>query len=238
MDLKTLRQERENELAIRENQSNQAVIQQKLDAINNEKTQPERQRKAEQAMLQTERFAATNILPVYDYVINDLVKTIDQVARDAGENISSDFRSEAPTIFASNLEREGIIINGKNTISLGTNSVWSFEISTVTKDFSDRKPIPEDFSHISIVCRTTNGNSILTITPKIKNRGRIFYHPNDILIDENVVIERIAIKLNVPNGFNMNEDRDTANYMGEVELAVRRLIEAQDQLCPLTLRTN
>jgi hypothetical protein len=257
-DLESLRAEREYELEQRSNQLEQAAIQKQIDARNQELEEPQRIRQAEQdkqqadqEILKKEQSLSAHILPIFDYAIIKLNKMLDGIAKEVGEKRHADFLGETPTIYASNLVSDGRLVSGTNSISIGTNSAWNFEISTTASEISTASPFGAPygsyqnrvFSTITISSRTTNGESILTLTPYYYTRGDsrevqgMFFERK---ITADVWFYKFSIKLNVPNGFNidespsLDESPSAESYTTEIDKALRGLIEAQDQQFPLT----
>ena len=258
MDIKTLRAERENELAMQENAKRQAWIQQQIDDIKG-KEQSEAitryQQRKDLDLLNSEKILAVQILPIFDYAIEALGKMLEDISNQAGEKRYSDFPDAKPTVYTSGLVKDGIIINGSNFICIGTNSAWNFKISTTvapprTSPISFRPPLPqgyfdnslifrEPFVRIDIISRTTNGESVLTITPCRD------WHPDfpgsswePAPVTSKLFYSRISIKLQIPNGLNIDEFQSVTNYTSAIEEAIRRLIGAQDQQSPLTIKVK
>jgi hypothetical protein len=126
-------------------------------------------------------------------------------------------------MYASDMVKGGIIVSGTNLLGIGTNSAWNFEISTLLihqEEENKYHRVMDASISLKIVSRTTNGESLLTITPRA---GKF---------------EQISVKLTVPNGLNINENKAKRFFTNSIDNALRHLIEAQDQQCPLILRTN
>ena len=125
-----------------------------------------------------------------------------------------DFAGETPTIYASNLVKNGRFVSGTNSISIGTNSAWNFLIST-----TDSHVIPalldgiqgHTLSTITIASQTTNGESVLSLTPYyvMRTDGSKFtqsmFWRAKIGADVDMWFYGIAIKLKVPNHFSYGE---------------------------------
>jgi hypothetical protein len=254
VDLKKLREERENELAQKTNAQRQAEIQQAIDDIKNKqqieddaKLKQQKQQEANEELIHRQKVLAAPILPIFDCVITGLDKMLVEISN--GGKRTSDFPSSTATIYASDLEKDGRIINGTNSISIGTNDAWNFEISTalivgnkyVQNDWQrNHQVLDEPFASITIMSRTTNGESVLTVTPYYAARIDFLMRVRNIqtkklwanLIRSNLLISAVSIKLTVPNGLNMDENHST-NYVNDINKALHRLIGAQDQQCPL-----
>ena len=258
MNIKTLRAERENELEQRDNKNRQDVIQKQIDDINNLKKSEEdaeaerqNQQKTEQKILQGKKELGSTILPVFDYVVAELIKTLGRFSMDSGEKIVSDFPGNSPSVYSSSLVSDGMIANGTNFIKIGTNSAWNFSIYATVESselidqiwLNNRRQI-RIFKHIAtlnIASQTTNGESVLTVSPSafvfrpLQMRGT---NGIGISVVTNVAFNQISIKLNVPNGLNMDETLPSTDYKSKIDEAVRRLIGAQDQQSPLPLKEN
>jgi hypothetical protein len=237
VDINVLRKERENELEQQSNHVKQEELQKQIDDIKNKKTaeenakkeeyaaklEKENQQKSEQQLLQSKKRRAIEILPFFDYAVGRLYKMLDGFATGAAENRHSDFLGATPTMYASDMVKGGIIVSGTNLLGIGTNSAWNFEISTLLihqEEENKYHRVMDASISLKIVSRTTNGESLLTITPRA---GKF---------------EQISVKLTVPNGLNINENKAKRFFTNSIDNALRHLIEAQDQQCPLILRTN
>ena len=214
-----MRAERENELALREKNQRLAEIQQGIDEVNKQKAQQqsllaqkESERQHELVILENQKTLSTPILPMFDYAIAKLDKMLDKIAGDADERRHTDFLGETPSIYGSNLEKDEWLHSGTNFISIGTNSAWKFEISTmVTTAENTNFALPGRFPHVfavmKIICRTTNGVSNLILTPDFVNRFEnrwtaMEFQSNQITNDP--WLHQLSIILNVPNGLDLN----------------------------------
>jgi hypothetical protein len=254
VNLNSIRMERDGELsenaALNENQKKQAAIQQQIDDINNAQraqenaiSEQENKKKTAYQLLLLQKGFSKPILPIFDYVINGRDKILTEVGN--SEKKYSDFPGTAASIYASNLEKDGVVTNGRNSISLGTNAAWNFEISTALVPIDDEGRFQLDnsapvFASLKIVSRTTNGESVLIVTPTYQNnaligvisRRRIIPHRTLTNVISQLLVSSVEVKLTVPNGLNVDENNST-NYTEAVDRAIRHLIAAQDQQCPL-----
>lgn len=257
-DIKTLREERKTELNLQENQKRQTEIQQEKDDIQNKKIAEEagkraevaaqNQKLADQELLKSKMLLANQILPIFDYIVRELDKMLANVSKQSGEKRFSDFSGATPTVYASSLVKDGIIIDGANSINIGTNSAWDFRISTTVQSLrvfpqfypfqpSSGSPIRiqiqyrEPYVSFSVASHTTNGESILTVTPYRQWNSDV--SAEDAPTADRPFYEKISIKLTVPNGLNIDELQPSENYKTAIDKALRRLIEAQDQQFPL-----
>lgn len=255
-DIQTLRAERANELDLQENQKRQAWIQQNIDEIKSEKRTEERdhyQQLKDQGLLKSKKILTDQILPIFDRVIERLAKMLDDFSNATGEKRFSDFPGTTPNVYASDLVKDGTIINGTNFICIGTNSAWNFKISTTVAPllaspiifwpppppfgFDGSLVFHEPYVSINVVSRTTNGDSVLTITPYRVWQPDIIYPsppPEPPPMADRLFYPQISIKLRVPNGLNLDEMQPSTNYASAIDKAIRRLIEAQDQQYPLS----
>ena len=258
VSLKMLRGERDMDLAQQEKEKTQATIQQQIDDIKNkqkmdedakrekEAAQLERQKKQENdlALLKKQKLEALTILPLFDYVVTELDKMVEEISKEAGEGGESDFAGTTPSIYASGSVKDGVIISATNHIWIGTNSAWSFEISTARSTVMEQVQNQHRFANrdtmsLNLVSLTTNGESRLTVTPVVTISGG----PPKIIHRKLV---RVSVKLNIPNGLNIDETQQFTeytnsidkNYMASIDKALRRLIEGQDQQCPLPQNTK
>ena len=255
-DLASIRAQRENELDLQENQKRQAEIQQQIDDIKNrqaqqlqKQAQQQQEQESEQAISQAEELIDAEIFPIFDYVIKKLDSDLEHDASGSGEGIFSDFPGGTPNVYASNLLKADKIVNGTNFLSIGTNSAWHFEISTTVptiEKYPNYNKEPQYFAFIRIVTETTNGESMLIITPHLNNRmirTRMFNRPDMTLSrymtspSTNWVIG-ISIRLKVLDGLNMDTQQSPQSYTKDIDEAIRRLIGDQDKQYPLPLKSS
>lgn len=268
MDMKTLRAERDRDLAIQDNQKQQEARQRDIEDIQKQRAEEEAKKRAEQAVKdqqwadeeleKSKKILARQILPMFDYAIQELNKLVADAAKEAGQKPFTDFSGDTPTIYASALVKDGLIVNGTNTISVGTNenSAWNFKVSTsvgplhanpdfppswLTVDNSYIKPrisiqFREPYVSINIASQNTNAESILTITPYREWNSDMGTEPAPTA--DRPFYSQISIKLNVPNGLNIDELQPSENYKTAIDKALKRFIGAQDQQFPLNMNTN
>lgn len=266
VDLKALRAESENELALIKNQKNQEAIQQEIDNIQKKKDAEEaaavaehtakNQQWANEELVRTEKGFAEQILPIFDYAIRGLDKMLAKISDETGQSRHSDFLGETPTVYNSALVKAEMIVNGTNVISIGTNSAWNFKISTsiaplhaypyYTRPPTSNSPpdnigIPfgQHYTSISITGGETNNETIITIEPHIPWNNDIGYdfRPNN----GRSFYDQISIGLNganLTNGLGFNEMQPPDNYQSSIDKALRHLIETQDQQSPLSLKAG
>jgi hypothetical protein len=112
-----------------------------------------------------ERDLSAGILPAFDYLVTDLSKMLEIDSRESGETFFCNIPGGLPSIYSSDLVKNGIIVNGTNSMGIGTNSAWEFSISStvdpVTLD--DLNRIQGRFASINVASQTTNGESLLTV---------------------------------------------------------------------------
>jgi hypothetical protein len=260
-DIETLRTERQSDLALLENKKKQAALQQEIENIQKQKAADAAELNAEQAakdqqwadeeLIKSEKLLANQILPVFDFTISELDKMLAKYSDETGQARYSDFAGETPSVYASNLVKNGLIVNGINTIGLGTNPVWNFRISTKVASIGAIPNIPPPVAHIppsisirfqepyiniTISCQATNAQSTLIITPSRSWNYNI--GPELVPVADRLFYGQISIKLNVPNELNIDEIVSVENSKAEITKALHRLIEAQDQQAPLILKTG
>jgi hypothetical protein len=263
LDMKTLRAEFENELALEENKKKQMILQQEIDEIQKRKDAGEAAKKDEQAaknqkwaneeLARRERSFANQILPVFDYAIRELDKMLAEISDETGQNRHSDFLGETPTVYASALVKAGMIIDGTNTIGIGTNSAWNFKILTSVSPLHaypsfSRPPdstfaanairiqFSQHYSVLKITSGASNNESTLIIEPFIPWNSDIGYEftPSG----DAKFYSQISIKLNVPNGLNIDEVQPSENFKIIIDKALHRLIASQDQQFPVILKVK
>ena len=262
VDMKTLRAERESQLALQENRMKQTIVQQivqqEIANIQKNKDAEEAAKRAEQLaknqkwadeeLIKVERKFAIQILPTFDYAIAKLNGMLSKISTETQQRVYSDFSGESPTIHASALVKDGLIVIGTNTISLGTNAAWGFKISTIIAPLHaspEMPPQPPDFiansiavnfgphyTRLEISCQTTKGESTLIIEPVIPWNADIGYRfvPNR----DSRFYTQFSIKLSLPNGLKLDETQPAETCNPTIDKALRYLIEAQDQQFPLT----
>ena len=236
VSLANLRAERENRRLLREKQSEQAEIQRERDEIQNRQAQQEAEQKTQQETVQKEKLLTDQCLSIFDHVIRTLYTTLTGVAKDTGDKLFSDFPTSPPTIYESSLANKGKIINGKNSIRLGTNSAWNFEIFSMELRPIWNSKLPNDrdsvlrydgVTSLRVACQ----GKFLTIKPTISD---------DALnsADPDMGINQVLIRFRTSNGSNSVTQQSYTNYTEAIDEALRALIEAQDEQFPLTILTN
>jgi hypothetical protein len=124
-DLNLLRIERKNQRAIWENE------QQKNEIISNQQSEQlkiEDQDK-QASEIELERVMVNESLANFDYVIKKFYAMLSDIAAQTGSKTSADFNGSIPTIYSSNLIKNGRFTDSSNTISLGTNDAWNFKFT-------------------------------------------------------------------------------------------------------------
>ena len=260
VDMKTLRAERESELALQENQKRQGAIQQEIDNIQKSKDAEEAARVTEQRaknqrwadgeLVKSERVLAGQILPAFDYTVSELGKMLAEICNETGQKINTDFSGGMPTAYASELVKNGLVVNGTNSIGVGTNKFWTFKISTSVSRLRASPNFPPSFAPpssggisiqyvepyvtINVSSQTTNGDSTLTITPYRSWNFDMGAEPAPTT--DRPFYSQISIKLNVPNGLNIDEVQPFENFKAEIDKALHRLIGSQDEQFPIILK--
>lgn len=245
VDINAVRAERDRELAIQENQAKQEKLQQELnniqaqqDAAKQAVEDAEQKREAEKELFDKEKMLSSPALPVFDYTIRKLYEILDGVSKGSGWTISSDFPGQIPTLYASALASNGIVTNGTNYLTLGTNSAWNFEISAHVP------PLPlrdfrqyyrgREYAVLTVQAVTTNGDSILTVTSQYEHRGDSKFTYEDFWLNHikgDYWFNNVQISLTIPNGLNMDEGSTYTDYTNDIDTALTRLVGAQDQQC-------
>jgi hypothetical protein len=252
MDIQSLRQERDFEIKkysdMQLAKQKEAAVQEQIEAINGKKKAEEdaeverqNQLKAEKEISQKRRFIGIRVLPVFDYTINTLFNMLRDCCQQSDEKLFSDFPGTTPTIYKSNLVKDGQIVGGTNSVSIGMtpeNPLWDLEVTAVFgPSFGVRSRTdlmnPNRLARmmmLRIENRATNSQSTLTVRPFLQWNGNI---------DEtNSTLTSVAVGLKVPNGLDFNEQVSPTNYIATIQKALRRFIEAQDQFAPLQLKKN
>ncbi|MGA3284980.1 MAG: hypothetical protein ABSD57_11050 [Verrucomicrobiota bacterium] len=102
--------------------------QEALEKAQQEALDNEQKQLAQQEVLRREKHITDQCLSVFNYVITTLYTTLVGVAKDTGDKVTFDF-SSIPSVYESSFVSGGRIVGGTNSIRLGTNSAWNFEIS-------------------------------------------------------------------------------------------------------------
>ena len=220
-------------------QARSNAVQAQIDA----EQEKEKQEKDEQAYLSKQKTLAGKILPIFDYTVSELNAMLTQIAIQAQMKIYSDFPSTIPTIYSSSMVSNGIIVDGTNFISIGTNSAWHFQISTVvtpeiSEGFNGPAPGPyhaysdeqrRRYIVLNITSEGTNGESSISVKPNIVWMGRVL---RPILPRQ---INGFHVTVSVPNGLNLDLNSGLTNY-APINAALNRIVGAQDQQSPLSLK--
>jgi hypothetical protein len=260
-DLKTIRDKRDHDLAIQEDlRREQAVEQEKvkmksdeLAAQQNKQAEMSKQAQAfaDRLLTKFEGFTARDeFLPVFDPVIVGL-ETI--LSKNSGQKIEHDFQGNAPSAYSANfLTDDGRLRNGTNAISVGDSTAWKFTISVEVRelralpafmpamlfdsniDYNIGVYPADSYATLRVESKTTNGVSELTITPTRTSwnidKGSEPISTKPFLVD---FYPYVAVKLNVPNGLNIDRVVPLADYTNLLSDALIKLIGAQDEQVPL-----
>ncbi|HEY1790617.1 MAG TPA: hypothetical protein VGJ73_20885 [Verrucomicrobiae bacterium] len=240
-DIDAVRAETKQKLDIRANQAKQDKLQDELnsiqaqqDASNQVAADEEQKRQAEKALLDRERELSSPTIPIFDFTIRKLYQTLDDVAKRSGWKVWSSFPGQSPTIYASTLVSNGIVVNGMDRIGVGTNLAWSFTVSTVvipptlrsdkTWHHSSWGRSEKTYAVLTVQATTTNGDSSLSVTSHYQYNGRTGYVE---------LFDNVQVKLDVPNQLNMDQGSPYDSYETNIDDALSGLIGAQDQQCKI-----
>ncbi|HEV2320657.1 MAG TPA: hypothetical protein VGV18_12950, partial [Verrucomicrobiae bacterium] len=242
-----VRAEREQDLAIQENEAKQEKLQDEINAIKDQKEKSERaaedaeqERNALKELLEMERMLSAPAIPIFDYTIRKLHRMLDDDSKGSGWTVTSDFLGQSPTIYASRLMSDDIILNGTNYITLGTNFAWDFKTSTVVTppvpltrlEWKRNRGNERAYSVLIIQATTTNGESKLTVAPRFRYKNSYRYSDRDSQhnnVEGSYTFSNVQILLDVPDGLNMDERCTYDSYTNTIDKALTRLIGAQDE---------
>lgn len=127
MNLDTLNRVRNANLADVALATEEAAINEAKQKINKEtQTKLFQQEAIARATMVTNRW-----LPVFDYVVRTLHSKLEVLSAETGEKITSDFPAPVPSIHGSQMLKDGLLVNGKHRIQLGSSPAWLFQISII-----------------------------------------------------------------------------------------------------------
>lgn len=235
----------ENLKSQKANADRQAQIQQAIDAREDELNAP----KMAQQNYEIQKQASAPILPIFEQVIFKLQDALGKYAAQTGDDIHWTFSSPTvATIYGSNLEKENCVIDGTNTIYLGTNSAWQFQVSTISPQVKiDRFNWPET-ALSSIQIATADGRSTLKITTRSSTHVTFFHGGMNLPPGTNLTVVNVSIRLVTTDellNFNQHIGLDrTKGKQGlepsdlglEINKALINLMAAQNEASPLNAK--
>ncbi len=239
VSLNNLRLERSNRTAIIqfekdlvENRRRQAEIEQQRIQEEDKQAQELAQKKAQESALAKEKLVTDQCLSVFDDVLGSFYSILMSLAKDTGNKVFSDFPKNPPTTVQSSFFNEGKIVRGTNSLSLGTNLYWSFDIrSQVTSQSSPSNQRFASFSPASlrISCKGKDGLLFLHVSPTISaSKGEV--------VEDG--INQVFLRLKTSNQAMTNGQYSMANYAKAIDEALRTFLSAQDEQFPLSTTAN
>ena len=150
-DLKTIREKRDHELAIQEDQRKEQRIEQEKEKMKSDELVQQQNRQAEtnkQAQALADQMlrkfeslmAKDEFLPLFDSVIIGLDRIL---SKNSGQKIEHDFQGAAPSAYSSDfLTNDGRLCNGTNFISVGNSTAWKFTIRVEVGELHASPPYP------------------------------------------------------------------------------------------------
>jgi hypothetical protein len=236
--LQSLRSDRTYNQRMRELQKQQAEIQHARAEIqaqeNQQQAEIQSKKDEEQARIdlsKKEQHLTKQCLDIFDYTIQRLYEMLVALSKDTGYKISFDFQG-IPNIHNSNLVADGKIVSGTNIVSLGTNSEWTFLISTTSQLPSNRYDELmgyhfKEFVSLNITSGTRQSPSMLIIKPFVQAKEEV---PDEF---DQFTIQRI-----IQNEPQSNNRYLFSGYQTNIDEVLRGLLESLDDKYPLTIQTN
>jgi hypothetical protein len=210
-------------------------------------------------MIKAEQHVTGQCLEVFDYSIRKLNDMLHGLENDACANVSFNF-PVYPTIYKSDLIYEGIITNGSNCISLGTNAGWQFNIAASQQSITtNHTGIFGRYGvyhpgGLKISCTSEIGESGVSIQPTesysdylaIESLGNRFYLPPETNLPDEIYyglyvssnLEAFDISVNITNRTVNTQRINFTNYKSGVDECLRMFINSQYDRFPLVSKTN
>jgi hypothetical protein len=206
--------------------------------INSEAAKAEAERAAKQAKqerLKAERSRHRTMIDVFDCVVTGLNKRLQLFSKDTGLSLSSDFKNGAVGMWTSSMVQEDLLVRNKNTLRLGTDDAWNFEIETITN--APRGPANDDRIRLartdyefSLVIRTKNtaSNALIILRPAVPSMSR-FTPPG---------LDYVDIRSDAAYASGFGGRASITNYTESIDEALARIIAAHDKQFPLPTGAN
>lgn len=238
--LQAMREEWSKQQKLYQLQAQHDDLEQQMNSIKDERERKQRQLADSKEITSIKKLLDGQTLPAFDYVISLFNYLLGEAASDTGKHLMTDFEG-TPTIYASHLERDNLIMNGTNYLWVGTNSTWSFAIYTHV----DSVTLPalkygRKYSLTTLTIQATNifGTSSLTICPQFLYKYQWRTTPQ--LFEQNKIssdtwLNRFHVTLSLPNPNSPSTDTfvSSDDFTNEVYKYLRNLVEAQDPQFPL-----
>lgn len=260
-DLKTIREKRDHELAIQEDLRREQAVEQEKEKMKSDELVEQQNKEAEinkqgqaladRLLLKFEGFTSKDeFLPLFDSVIVGLDRIL---SKNSGQKAEHNFQGATPSAYSADfLTNDGRLCNGTNTISVGESTAWKFTITVKVKELHASPASPQmimqddkffhsisiypgdTYATLRVESKTTNGVSELTVTP-IRNDWNIDSGPERLPTEPFPInfYPQVAVKLNVPNGLNIDKVVPLSDYTNVINDALSKLIGAQDEQVPL-----
>lgn len=256
-NLDVIRKKRVNEIAIREaKKAEEAIILEREKMRGEDQLREQKAQEMTNAMIQAwadknllefERIQTKQIfLPLFDKVIAGLDKLVSNAS---GWKSSHDFAGSKPSAYSANfITSDGRLQNGTNVISFGTNGAWVFKVKVNTRNLRAKpgfspwtmpgyvgeiRVIPANtYATIQIESGHTNGSAFLSISPR--NR-KVMLDSSPLRVDAFTAnyYSEVEVRLNVPNGLNMEKTASISEFTNVLSDALVTLVGALDEQVPL-----
>ena len=261
LDLKTIREKRDHELAIQEDERREQAVQQEKEKMKSAELMDQQNKQAEmnrqaqaladQLLRKFEAFTAKDeFLPLFDSVIIGLDRIL---SKNSGQRIEHNFQGAAPSAYSADfLTNDGRLCNGTNFISVGKSTAWNFTITVevgelhASHNFGPMLMLGENYANniglypadkyatLRVESKTTNGVSELTVTPFRSNWN--FDMGAETINTKPYPVNfysQVGVKLTVPNGLDIEKQVPLSDFTNVLNDALSKLIGAQDQQVPL-----
>jgi hypothetical protein len=218
-DLDLLRKERKNQRSI---WANEQLVSDIISNQQAEQSKSEDQNKQSNE-IEIERIMVNESVVNFDYVIKTFYSMLSEIAVQTGCKISADFNGSIPTIYSSNLIKDGRFTDNSNSISLGTNAAWNFKF-TAEHMLHQTWGLRMDFQggHFRLA----------SVSPELFQNSYITNQNGQMYIELWIDKATKASFLERPYYTNYSE------YTKLVDRGLRAIIESQDELSPLDVHNN
>jgi hypothetical protein len=208
--LETLDRIRDAQLADAALASKQAAIQAEKEKISRET----RLKEAEQERRKQEAQSADRWLPLFEYVVRTLHRKLEDLSRETGASLTSDFASSLPSMHGSRMVKDGVLVKGENMMQLGTSSAWLFRISLEPQAIRSQPAL------------------IISVKEGAEIRSRLMIrHAGHVVAEGNTAPKTVAFNLTGKATFN--SAASLSDYASAVDNSLTALIANQHMEEPL-----
>jgi len=241
-DIATIRAERENRRQLQELQDRDKEIQRAKDEIK----QHEEQAKAQIAQQEEdqrnkaeavkEEAKQTEIyLNIFDYSIRRLHTMLLVFSKDTVEKITSDFPEGLPSAYNnSEFVSNGHLVMGTNTISIGTNLAWHFEIATVGNSQFDKSDPSQQLRYKYNPNNPKSRPLPFALEIRTKRLPRRFGQ----ILAITPYNDSVSIKFGTLGQLVINDAPSIADCKTNIDAAITAMLDSVDQRVPLPTDSN